>query len=48
MNFESIFLKMTGLNILAGNFVSDVLGLNTKRVLGGAIQFFILDFFTSS
>ena len=43
MNFESIFLKMTWLNILAGNFVSDVLGLNTKRVLGGAIQFFIYD-----
>ena len=43
MNFDSVFLKMTWLNILAGNFVSDVLGLDTKRVLGGAIQFFIYD-----
>lgn len=43
MNFDSVFLKMTWLNILAGNFVSDVLGLDTKRVLGGAMQFFIYD-----
>lgn len=43
MNFESIFLKMTWLNILAGNFISRILGLDTNGVLGGAIQFFIYD-----
>ena len=43
MNFESIFLKMTWLNILAGNFISRILGLDTNAVLGGAIQFFIYD-----
>ena len=43
MNLEDIFLKMTWLNQLSNKLVSNVLGLDTNGMLGGAIQFFIYD-----